>query len=42
MIAANGGLLYDGYADVAWRHLLTPHDSLLHPQHRAASPEVHA
>lgn len=42
LIAANGGLLYDGYADVARRYLLAPHDSLLHPHHRAASPEAPA
>ena len=35
LIAANGGLLYDGYADVARRYLVSPHDSLLHPLGRA-------
>ena len=38
LIAANGGLLYDGYADVARRYLLTPHDSVLHPHGRAPAP----
>ena len=38
LIAANGGLLYDGYADVARRYLLTPHDAVLHPQGRAPIP----
>jgi len=38
LIAANGGLVYDGYADVARRYLLTPHDSVLHPQGRAPAP----
>jgi fatty acid desaturase len=36
-VAANGGLLYDGYLDVARRFLLTPHDKLLHPFGRAPS-----
>jgi fatty acid desaturase len=31
MIARNGGLLYNGYFDVARRYLLRPHDRLLHP-----------
>ena len=35
LVAANGGLLYDGYLDVARRYLLTPHDAVLHPLGRA-------
>lgn len=35
LVASNGGLLYDGYADVARRFLLTPHDRVLHPRGRA-------
>lgn len=38
LIAANGGLVYDGYADVARRYLLTPHDSVMHPHGRAPIP----
>ncbi len=34
LIAANGGLLYDGYLAVARRYLLTPHDQVLHPHGR--------
>ncbi|WP_231639270.1 fatty acid desaturase [Sphingomonas profundi] len=34
LIAANGGLLYRGYGDVARRFLLRPHDALIHPAHR--------
>ena len=35
LLEANGGLLYDGYRDVARRFLLTPHDRVLHPLGRA-------
>jgi fatty acid desaturase len=35
LIAANGGLVYDGYLDVARRFWLTPHDKVLHPLGRA-------
>jgi len=35
LVAENGGLLYDGYLDVARRFLLTPHDRVLHPLGRA-------
>lgn len=35
MVAANGGLVYDGYWDVARRFWLTPHDKVLHPLGRA-------
>ena len=31
LIARNGGLVYNTYADVARRYLLRPHDRLLHP-----------
>ncbi len=34
LVAANGGLVYDGYGDVARRFLLVPHDIALHPAHR--------
>ncbi len=34
LIAANGGLLYRGYGEVARRFLLRPHDMLIHPAHR--------
>lgn len=35
LVAANGGLLYRGYGEVAWRYLLAPHDAVLHPLGRA-------
>jgi fatty acid desaturase len=31
LIRANGGLVYDGYGEVARRFLLTPHDTPIHP-----------
>jgi len=31
LIAGNGGLVYDGYLDVARRHLVTPHHAPVHP-----------
>jgi fatty acid desaturase len=34
LIRENGGLVYDGYLDVARRYLLRPHDRLLHPNDR--------
>lgn len=34
LIAENGGLVYRTYFDVAWRFLLRPHDSPLHPTNR--------
>ncbi len=37
-IAANGGLVYAGYLDVARRFWLTPHDKVLHPFGRAPAP----
>ncbi|MCJ7997304.1 fatty acid desaturase [Rhizobium cremeum] len=33
LVALNGGLLYDGYLDVARRYLLKPHHDPRHPQH---------
>jgi fatty acid desaturase len=36
LLAANGGLVYDGYADVFRRYLLRPHDELMHPAAMAA------
>ena len=35
LIAANGGLVYDGYLDVARRYLLRPYHGPLHPLDRA-------
>lgn len=32
ILRANGGLVYDGYAEVAARFLLRPHDSVVHPE----------
>jgi fatty acid desaturase len=34
LIAANGGLVYSTYFDVARRYLFRPHDRLLHPMGR--------
>ncbi|CAN7710245.1 fatty acid desaturase [Rhizobium sp. LjRoot258] len=34
LIDTNGGLVYDGYLDIARRFLLKPHDDPRHPQHR--------
>jgi fatty acid desaturase len=31
LLSANGGLVYDGYAEVVRRFLLTPHDHAIHP-----------
>jgi len=31
LIRANGGLVYDGYGEVARRFLITPHDAPVHP-----------
>ncbi len=33
LIEINGGLVYDGYLDVARRFLLKPHDAPRHPRH---------
>ena len=40
LIAGNGALVYDGYAAVARRFLVTPHDDPVHPAHsgKAAVP----
>ena len=38
LIKDNGGLVYDGYLDVARRYLFNPHDGLLHPSDRAPLP----
>jgi fatty acid desaturase len=40
LIAANGGLVYDGYLDVARRYLLSPHDTAAHPHGRAVGTLV--
>jgi fatty acid desaturase len=37
LIRANGGLVYDGYGEVARRFLLAPHDAPIHPFARAAT-----
>ena len=37
LVLINGGLIYDGYLDVARRYFLTPHDDLRHPLHRSSS-----
>ena len=39
LLAANGGLVYRGYAEVVRRFLLRPHDVLVHPQLPAAQVE---
>jgi fatty acid desaturase len=39
LIDGNGGLVYDGYIDVARRFWLTPHDKVLHPYGRVAQPD---
>jgi fatty acid desaturase len=31
LVAENGGLVYNGYGDVAWRYLVKPHHVLIHP-----------
>jgi fatty acid desaturase len=40
LVRANGGLVYDGYGEVARRFLLTPHDTPMHPYAavRSAAP----
>lgn len=41
LVAANRGLVYDGYGDVARRFLFLSHDGALHPAHRdGAAQEV--
>lgn len=39
LVAVNGGLVYDGYADVARRFMLKPHDDPRHPLYRQ-SPQM--
>jgi fatty acid desaturase len=39
LLSANGGLVYDGYLDVARRFLLRPHDRLDHAQPSALATE---
>ncbi|HEV7322773.1 MAG TPA: fatty acid desaturase [Ensifer sp.] len=34
LLSINGGLIYDGYLDVARRYLFKPHDDPRHPRHR--------
>lgn len=41
LIRENGGLLYNGYLDVAWRFLLRPHDKPEHPTNRAPFADGH-
>lgn len=36
LLADNGALVYDGYADVARRYLFVPHDDPVHPAHAPA------
>lgn len=36
LLRKNGGLVYDGYADVARRFLFAPHDQSVHPHWRVA------
>lgn len=38
LVSINGGLVYDGYLDVARRFFLAPHDDPRHPRHMAAEP----
>lgn len=40
LVAANGGLVYQGYSDLAARFLLEPHDAPLHPLGRAPGRDV--
>ena len=37
LVAENGALVYDGYAAVARRFLVTPHDDPVHPAHAAVA-----
>jgi fatty acid desaturase len=41
LIRENGGLLYDGYRDVARRFLFKPHDKPEHPTNRAPFADGH-
>ncbi len=40
LVSINGGLVYDGYLDVARRFLLAPHDDPCHPRHRLPDPNA--
>lgn len=40
LVLINGGLIYDGYLDVARRYLFRPHDDLRHPLHRSSSSMI--
>lgn len=40
LVLINGGLIYDGYLDVARRYLFRPHDDLRHPLHRRSSSMI--
>jgi fatty acid desaturase len=42
LVGGNGGLLYNGYADLAWRYLVRPHDTVMHPLERPAPETVTA
>lgn len=42
LIAINGGLVYNGYLDVARRFLFSPHDNPQHPRHREVKGELAA
>ena len=41
-MAENGGLVYDGYLDVARRFLISAHDDPVHPFGRAPPQRPHA
>jgi fatty acid desaturase len=40
LVTANGGLVYQGYRDLAARYFLKPHDAQLHPLGRAPGREA--
>ena len=40
LLARNGGLVYRGYAEVARRYWLSPHDQPVHPRFGIAAPQV--
>ncbi|MBD9544399.1 fatty acid desaturase [Ensifer sp. ENS04] len=40
LVLINGGLIYDGYLDVARRYFFKPHDDLRHPLHRSSSSMI--
>ncbi len=41
LVSLNGGLVYDGYLDVARRYLLTAHDDPRHPRHTISGSQDH-